>query len=153
MWSGVDESLEGCAPQPYKSLVTNSSKEMTCFSDFPFPEEDPTYMPMNLVRKYLRSYAEYFELNKYIQLETKIHKVSKARDYDETGNWEIDIEASNGRRSIEIFDAVIVCTGVCVKPRYPVMEGMENFKGKIEHSMSFRGGENYKNKIVVVVGK
>ncbi|XP_041357344.1 dimethylaniline monooxygenase [N-oxide-forming] 1-like [Gigantopelta aegis] len=152
MWSGVDESLTGCAPQPYKSLVTNSSKEMTCFSDYPFPKEVPTYMPMKLVRKYLNSYAEHFNLKPYIQLETKIIQVSKARDYDESGKWDIAIEDSNGRRHTEIVHAVIVCTGVCVKPRYPTIEGMVCFKGKIEHSISFTGGEAYKDRNIVVVG-
>jgi len=42
LWSSKEESTIGLASL-YPGLITNTSKEMTCFSDFPMPAEWPNY--------------------------------------------------------------------------------------------------------------
>ncbi|XP_041372680.1 dimethylaniline monooxygenase [N-oxide-forming] 2-like [Gigantopelta aegis] len=46
----------------------------------------------------------------------------------------------------------MICSGCLKRPRYPDIEGMDNFQGNIEHAMDFQTGEVYKKKKVVVVG-
>ena len=106
-----------------------------------------------MVNDYLISYANHFNLRKYIHFKTKVNQISKARDYDETGKWEVTIEDDEGNTRLEVFDAVMICSGYFSKPKYPDIEGMDCFKGKIEHAMDFRTGEVYKNMNVVVIGK
>uniref|UniRef100_A0A8C6WLQ9 Flavin-containing monooxygenase n=1 Tax=Neogobius melanostomus TaxID=47308 RepID=A0A8C6WLQ9_9GOBI len=53
----------------YRSLVTNTSKEMTCFSDFPMPDHYPNYTPNSLLLQYYRLYAQHFDLLKYIHFQ------------------------------------------------------------------------------------
>lgn len=50
----------------YRSLVSNTSKEMMCFSDFPMPDDYPNYMHNSQLLQYLRLYTEHFNLLKYI---------------------------------------------------------------------------------------
>ncbi|XP_068096023.1 dimethylaniline monooxygenase [N-oxide-forming] 2-like isoform X2 [Hyperolius riggenbachi] len=63
------ESVEDKRASLYTSVVTNTSKEMTCYSDFPMPEDFPTYLHHSKVLQYLRLYANHFRLLKYIQFE------------------------------------------------------------------------------------
>ncbi|XP_041373298.1 dimethylaniline monooxygenase [N-oxide-forming] 2-like [Gigantopelta aegis] len=153
MWNTDDNSFSSSSPMIYTSLVSNTSKMMTCFSDFLFSKETPTYMTPAMIHEYLLNYEGHFKLRKYIQFKTEVHQVSKARDYDETGNWELTINDSNGKRRIEVFNAVMICSGCFKKPRYPDIEGMGSFQGRIEHAMNFLTGEDYKKKNVIVVGK
>lgn len=53
----------------YRSVITNTSKEMSCFSDFPFPEDFPSYLPHSLVLEYLRMYARHFGLLQHIRFQ------------------------------------------------------------------------------------
>lgn len=62
------------SPQPertsiYRSLVTNTSKEMTCFSDFPMPDHYPNYVHNTLLLQYYRQYAQHFDLLKHIRFQ------------------------------------------------------------------------------------
>ncbi|XP_041372678.1 dimethylaniline monooxygenase [N-oxide-forming] 2-like [Gigantopelta aegis] len=153
IWDAGDDTYPPSPPKSYPSLVTNSSKVMSCFSDFPFSKETTPFMTPKMMHDYLVSYVDHFKLQKYIQFKAEIRQVSKARDYDETGNWELAIDDGNGGKPrVEVFNAVVICSGYFRKARYPDIEGVGRFQGKIEHAMDFRTGEVYKDKHVVVVG-
>ena len=51
----------------YRSVITNTSKEMSCFSDFPCPEDFPSFLPHHLLLEYFRMYARHFDLLRYIR--------------------------------------------------------------------------------------
>lgn len=51
----------------YRSVITNTSKEMSCFSDFPYPEDFPNYLHHSLVMEYFRMYARHFDLLRHIR--------------------------------------------------------------------------------------
>ncbi|PIO24619.1 hypothetical protein AB205_0097930, partial [Aquarana catesbeiana] len=51
----------------YESVVTNTSKEMMCYSDFPIPEGYPNFLHNTKMMEYYKQYAERFGLLKYIQ--------------------------------------------------------------------------------------
>ena len=44
----------------HRCTISNTSKEMTYFSDFPMPKEYPVFLPNKLVLKYLQNYAQEF---------------------------------------------------------------------------------------------
>ncbi|CAG8599324.1 32068_t:CDS:2, partial [Racocetra persica] len=53
IWRYEDVSEKNKEPYSsiYKSILTNTSKEMTTFSDFPIPADWPTYLNHSLVEK------------------------------------------------------------------------------------------------------
>ena len=53
----------------YRSLVTNTSKEMMCFSDFPMPADYPNYLHNAQLLQYYRLYADHFGLRKHIRFQ------------------------------------------------------------------------------------
>ncbi|KAI2520409.1 FMO1 isoform 3 [Pan troglodytes] len=71
LWRFTEHVEEGRASL-YKSVVSNSCKEMSCYSDFPFPEDYPNYVPNSQFLEYLKMYANHFDLLKHIQFKSGI---------------------------------------------------------------------------------
>ncbi|XP_069823703.1 dimethylaniline monooxygenase [N-oxide-forming] 2-like isoform X2 [Dendropsophus ebraccatus] len=137
----------------YNSVITNTSKEMMCYSDFPTPEDFPTYLHNSKVLEYLRLYAAHFRLLQYIQFKTEVCLVSKTPDFSKTGQWEVTTECS-GVKKKECFDAVLICNGHHVEPYLPLesFPGICDFKGRYIHSRFYKKYEDYRGKTVMVVG-
>uniref|UniRef100_A0A8C5J4T9 Flavin-containing monooxygenase n=1 Tax=Junco hyemalis TaxID=40217 RepID=A0A8C5J4T9_JUNHY len=118
----------------YRSVITNTSKEMSCFSDFPFPEDFPNYLPHSLVLEYLRMYAQHFDLLRHIRFQTTVLSVRKCPDFSTSGRWEVVTE-SHGVRESHVFDAVMVCTGHYQEPYLP----LASFPGVPQHQEPHMG--------------
>ncbi|XP_072345253.1 flavin-containing monooxygenase 5-like [Scyliorhinus torazame] len=138
----------------YRSLISNSSKEMMCFSDFPFPEDYPTFMHHSKVLQYLRLYAQNFGLMKYIRLKTDVLTVERNQDFSSTGQWDVTTKDSEGNTKTAIFDAILLCTGHHCYPHMPLhsFPGIEKFKGRYTHSKMYRDLQLFEGKRVVVIG-
>ncbi|XP_057886608.1 dimethylaniline monooxygenase [N-oxide-forming] 2-like [Melospiza georgiana] len=138
----------------YRSVITNTSKEMSCFSDFPFPEDFPNYLPHSLVLEYLRMYTQHFDLLRHIRFQTTVLSVRKCPDFSTSGQWEVVTE-SHGVRESHVFDAVMVCTGHYQEPYLPLASfpGIESrFKGQYLHSWEYRDVQAFRGKRVLVLG-
>ncbi|KAK3542651.1 hypothetical protein QTP86_031471, partial [Hemibagrus guttatus] len=138
----------------YRSLVLNTSKEMTCFSDFPMPAHYPNYMHHSMQLKYLRLYAEHFDLLKYIRFQTTVLSVRQRHDFSDTGQWEVVTEDRDGHRGTQVFDAVLVCSGSFTHPVTPLSSfpGIDTFPGKCFHSWEYKDPHSFHGKRVVVIG-
>ncbi|XP_007444895.1 dimethylaniline monooxygenase [N-oxide-forming] 4, partial [Python bivittatus] len=137
----------------HRSLVTNTAKEMTCFSDFPFPESCPNYMHHSMMLEYLKDYAKHFHLLDCIQFKTVVYSIRKHPDFTSTGQWVVHTEA-NGQRASAVFDAVMICSGHYAEVNEPLhsFPGLENFKGHYMHSWEYREPKGLEGKMVLVVG-
>ncbi|CAJ1064660.1 dimethylaniline monooxygenase 5-like [Notolabrus celidotus] [Xyrichtys novacula] len=138
----------------YNSVVMNSSKEMTAFSDFPPPAELPNNMHHSDVLQYLRLYTQTFNLLPHIRFQMMVVSVRQRPDFATTGQWEVEAESGQGQRETHVFDAVIVCTGHYTYPHLPLKDfpGIESFDGTYFHSWDYRGAEGLQGKRVVVIG-
>ncbi|XP_056671499.1 flavin-containing monooxygenase 1 [Monodelphis domestica] len=152
LWQFTEHVEEGRASL-YKSVVTNSSKEMSCYSDFPFPEDYPNFVPHDQFLEYLKMYANKFNLLKCIQFKTVVCSVKKGPDFSTSGQWEVTTE-HKGKQESAIFDAVMVCTGYLTIPFLPLdsFPGIKTFKGKFLHSREYKHPDLFKDKRVLVVG-
>uniref|UniRef100_A0A7N4V2U7 Flavin-containing monooxygenase n=2 Tax=Sarcophilus harrisii TaxID=9305 RepID=A0A7N4V2U7_SARHA len=137
----------------YKSVVTNITKEMSCYSDFPFPENFPNYMKHTMVMEYLRSYAEHFDLLRCIHFKTTVKSITKHQDFAVTGQWDVVTE-TEGKQDTATFDAVMICTGHYLNPRLPLesFPGINKFQGQILHSQEYRSPESFQGKRIIVIG-
>ncbi|KAI0232850.1 Dimethylaniline monooxygenase [N-oxide-forming] 2 [Lamellibrachia satsuma] len=148
----VDPLVEGrvcVAP----TTTSNLSKEMSAFSDFPFPKQFSNFMHHSHMLTYLRSYAAKFDLEKYIKYDRDVTLVEPAADYDSTGRWTV---AAKDRKSGEVksstFDAVLVCNGLNNQPRWPEIPGLKSFNGRVLHAVEHGDLTVYDGKRVVVIG-
>lgn len=58
-----------------------------------------------------------------------------------------------GLTSIEIYNAVLLCTGHYVDPYIPPVKGLKDFKyGRILHCRNYKDFHGYEDKRVIVVG-
>ncbi|KAJ8789160.1 hypothetical protein J1605_004954 [Eschrichtius robustus] len=70
LWQFSDNEEEGRA-SIYQSVFINSSKEMMCFPDFPYPDDYPNYMHKSKLQEYIKTFAQKKDLLRYIQFESK----------------------------------------------------------------------------------
>lgn len=136
----------------FRSTVTNTSKEIMAFSDFPVPLEYPNYMLNTYVNQYLNLYADKFNLKKHIVYRTSVKLAEPSDDYDTTGRWRIHLEDQDGRARTEVFDAVLVCNGHHETPCVPDFPGLGEFQGDVVHTKDYRRPTGYEEKRVLVVG-
>ncbi|XP_035380584.1 flavin-containing monooxygenase 5-like isoform X1 [Electrophorus electricus] len=150
----IQETPEAGCSSVYRSLFSNTSKEMMCFSDFPMPAHYPNYLHHSRLLDYLRLYAEHFELLKHIHFQTTVHSVRPRPDFSLSGQWEVVTENKDGLKETHTFDGVLVCSGHFTHPFMPLsaFPGIDTFSGKCCHSWEYKDAELFRGKRVVVVG-
>ena len=134
----------------WPAMRTNTSKYMTAFSDFPLPAETPLYAPNEAVRGYLERYAERFDLDRRLQLGTRVQEVELQHD----GSWRVAVSAPDGRRREELHSHVIVASGRYHRPSIPSIPGLASFTGRggVTHTFNYRDPERFKGLRVLVAG-
>nr|XP_006211173.2 dimethylaniline monooxygenase [N-oxide-forming] 3 isoform X1 [Vicugna pacos] len=152
LWKYSDHPEEGRA-SIYRSVFTNSSKEMTCFPDFPCPDDYPNFMHNSKLQEYITMFAKEKNLLRYIQFKTTVSSVNKRPDFSTTGQWDVTTE-KDGKTESAIFDAVLICSGHHVYPNLPKesFPGINLFKGKCFHSRDYKEPGIFKGKRVLVIG-
>ncbi|NXF44956.1 FMO3 monooxygenase, partial [Oceanites oceanicus] len=152
LWRYTDQAEEGRA-SIYRTVFTNSCKEMMCYPDFPFPDDHPNYMHNARLQHYICKYAEHFDLLRHIRFKTLVTKVKKRPDFSVTGQWEV-VTQRDGKEETAVFDAVMVCSGHHVYPKLPIAEfpGIQKFKGCYFHSREYKEPEKFRGKKVLVIG-
>ena len=119
----------------YKSLKTNLPKEVMAFPDFPFPASKSEYGNLQLnhrniywnsycifqesflhhteVLAYLESYADHFDLKKFIHYNTTVKHVVHSNK-----EWNVTVEnLETGDLTTLKFEAVVVCNGKDIVPK------------------------------------
>ncbi|XP_017259364.1 flavin-containing monooxygenase FMO GS-OX-like 2 [Kryptolebias marmoratus] len=140
----------------YRDLRTNLPKEVMMFPDFPFDPQLSSFLPHQEVQAYLERYCENFQLRPHIRFSTvvgNVRPVVTATEGEERKvTWEVTSSDLSGRQKTESFDSVLVCSGHYSDPHLPHVPGIENFKGKVLHSHSYRFAEPFSGQTVVVLG-
>ncbi|XP_060588657.1 flavin-containing monooxygenase 5-like [Ruditapes philippinarum] len=153
LWHYRDYASNDQEPSLYNSCSINTSKEMTCYSDFPIPKDFPNFMHHTHFKKYLELYAENFDLMNYIKLQTEVIKVEKADNFEETGQWIVTTrDLKSNKTSKEKFDFVMIANGHLTEPNKPSLPGLEKFKGKVLHTHDYKDFRGFENLNVLIVG-
>lgn len=126
----------------YESTHFISSRDLSAFIGHPMPRDYPDYPSHRQILAYLRSFAEAFGLRDKIQFNTGVLRIQK----DSASRWAVDL-ADGTRR---LYSAVICATGVCWDPSMPTFKGQ--FDGEVRHSISFKHGDEFRGRRVLVVG-
>ncbi|CAK7206931.1 hypothetical protein SEUCBS139899_009738 [Sporothrix eucalyptigena] len=101
------------------------------------------------IQKYLRGIVDKYELMQYIRLK---HTITGAEWVEEDGKWRVTVTGPDGQTVEEICDIFINGGGVLNKFRYPNIEGLESFKGKLMHTARWDNSYDLKDKKVAVIG-
>jgi len=178
VWVYRDNENQTGRGRLYRSTVTNTSKEMMSFSDFPPPPHLPPFLRHDQLRRYYESYADFFHLTPHVKTESEVVAVEKAPDHVISGRWVVTVRSTaNDNHNCDanddyyyedlsqdcaelpilrrlLFDAVIVCVGILGKKNLPVeeYEGYFQFQGMVLHACTYRRPDDYVDKKVVIVG-
>jgi cation diffusion facilitator CzcD-associated flavoprotein CzcO len=127
----------------YKSVHMISSKAFSEYTDFPIPDDLPTYLGHEQALEYLRSYARAFGVYDHIEFGRSVASVVPIED---GRRWEVTLDGGEVRR----YSGVVVANGHLWKPRTPVYPG--EFTGVQVHSAHYKTPELLRDKRVLVVG-
>lgn len=131
----------------YKTLHINTAKNITSFSDLPFEKEVQMFPDHRDMYKYLKNYAQKFDLNKYIRFNSKVVSVRKSKDYSsDKPIWEVETASGDVQR----FDRVVVATGHLDNPME--VEQFKEFGGEYFHSHYYKEPGPYVGKRICIVG-
>uniref|UniRef100_A0A4W2GJX4 Flavin-containing monooxygenase n=1 Tax=Bos indicus x Bos taurus TaxID=30522 RepID=A0A4W2GJX4_BOBOX len=119
----------------YKSVISNTSKEMMAYSDYPFPDHFPNYLHNSKIMEYLHMYVKHFHLLKHIRFLSKVCSVRK-------------------KKESYVFDGIMVCSGLFTNPFMPLQKfpGIMRFKGQYIHSWEYKSPEKFQGKKIIVIG-
>lgn len=125
----------------YESCHYISSKNGSGYYDFPMPEAYPDYPSRKLIHRYIRSFAETYQLGEAIEFGTTVVAAEPEGD-----RWIVTTD--DGR--VRSFLGLIVCPGCNWHPRVPNFPG--TFSGDVFHSSAYREPSQVAGKRVLVVG-
>jgi hypothetical protein len=126
----------------YESAHFISSRDLSGFMGFPMPKHFPDYPSYRQILTYVRSFADAYGLRAAIRLGTSVNQVRK----DATGHWVVELGDGSRRR----YKAVVCATGCNWDPNLPTFKG--EFAGELRHSVTYRSGDEFRGKRVLVVG-
>ncbi len=102
------------------------------------------------IHEYLEHIADSFGIRENIRFNVE---VVEARFDDDNGEWQLQIVTPNGGTEILRANAVVSAVGAFNKPRFPDVEGLDEFEGESAHTARWPDdGIDLKGKRVVVVG-
>lgn len=116
------------------------------FTAYSFPPSTYLYPKTAAVQDYLKSYADHFDLRRFIQLNTR---VSNTIWDSNTNHWIVDIE---GQSTSYEFDYLIIANGHYRIPLYPDTPGMNAWltRGKASHAAWYKRPRDLGNTVMVV---
>lgn len=131
----------------YRSLHINTSRERMQFRDFPMPKDYPDYPRHDLIARYFESYANAFELHRFIRFGTSVERAEPRAQ----GGFRLTL----GDGMVEECDALIVANGHHWDPAWPEPSIPGSFAGLELHSHSYIDPDEpyaLRGKRVLVVG-
>ncbi|KAI1305222.1 Dimethylaniline monooxygenase [N-oxide-forming] 2 [Halotydeus destructor] len=130
-----------------RNTVMVTSIAMSCFSDFPPSHDTALFLSQRDAQKYLEDYVDHFELRRHIRFNSTVTDVSRRKDL----TWRIDYRDTDGDQS-DVYQAVIICTGLQCEPHTPDIPGLKDFKGTVMHTSQYKSSHNLRGKDVLIVG-
>jgi amino acid transporter len=128
----------------YESAHFISSKYTSGFYGAPMPGEFPDYPTWWQIRDYIRDFARDWGLYDHVTFNTEV----VSADPLPGERW--CVRLSDGR-TLE-YDGLIAAPGVTWHANAPRFRGMETFAGELRHSVTFRSGQEFLGKRVLIVG-
>ncbi|KAI3741211.1 hypothetical protein L1987_58881 [Smallanthus sonchifolius] len=150
---GIDTGREIIHATIYKSLRTNSPRQIMGFSDYMFEGKeygDPRMFPGHQeFLRYLEDFADNFGVTKLIRFNSEVTRVELLDSGDEfVVEWK-----TSGVSSTEVFDAVVVCNGHNTQPRAALdIPGILEWPKKQLHAHNYRVPDPFQDQVVVIIG-
>ncbi len=132
----------------YKTLHINTARDLTAFKDFAFDPDVQDFPDHKDMAKYLKAYADHFDVTRRIKFKTRVTDVRRAPSYnDAKPRWIIETETG----ATTEYDTVIIASGHLTKPLDEPMF-RDGFKGEYLHSHHYKDPATYAGRRICIVG-
>ncbi|OAL46300.1 FAD/NAD(P)-binding domain-containing protein [Pyrenochaeta sp. DS3sAY3a] len=119
------------------------------FSFAPNPNWPNYYATSEQIHEYMHDVANKYDCNRYIKYK---HSVKSAVWNEAKGKWEVDVQNGDGAIVHDEVDVFINAGGVLNNWKWPNIEGLQDFKGKLVHSARWDQEYDFTDKRVAVIG-
>lgn len=127
----------------YPGIACDVPSHLYSYSFAPNPEWSHVFSPGDEILEYFERVSRENKVEDHIEFNTEIRSMELRE-----GQWQI--ETNDGRK--DVADFVIAATGVLHHPRYPDIEGQDDFDGAIFHSARWDHSISIEGKRVGVIG-
>ena len=135
-----DDRVGGTWARRYDRLHLHTLRRFSGLAHHPMPRDYPKYVPKDLFARYLHDYAEHLGLK--VELNQLVREVRPAH-----GHWTIETSTGTLRSRV-----VIIATGHYNVPVMPGWAGVDEFQGRVIHSVDYRSGRAFAGQRVLVIG-
>ncbi|CBI28073.3 unnamed protein product, partial [Vitis vinifera] len=132
----------------YDRLHLHLPKEHCELPLMPFPPDFPRYPTKHQFLNYLEAYAKRFDIRPFF------NKTVVSAEFDPRSRlWQVKTRGFKKEEEI-VYQCqwLIVATGENAEEVVPEIQGMNEFAGPIIHTSSYKSGDSYRGKRVLVVG-
>ncbi|GAM39067.1 hypothetical protein TCE0_034f10308 [Talaromyces pinophilus] len=119
------------------------------YSFAPNPEWPNYYATSQQIHEYMHQVADKYDCNKYIKYE---HSIKSAVWNENDAKWAIKVQKGDGSVLEDNVDVFINAGGVLNNWKWPNIEGLHNFKGKLIHSARWDEDYDFTGKRVASIG-
>jgi dimethylaniline monooxygenase (N-oxide forming) len=148
---GGQWNVRGPSSGVWPSMVTNTSRFLTCFSDLCHRPKTPLFPSNEEILSYLHRYTNCFGLVNHIRVRTRIELIEPSV---KDATWKITFRSNGSEPKTETFPYVVVASGRFNKPSIPSLPGLESFSGSdgVIHSFHYKDPTSFRGKRVLVAG-
>lgn len=114
----------------------------------PNPKWSTYYAYSEEINAYFKGFCDKHGLRKYIKFQ---HRVTKAEWVEEKGQWRVEV-AHNGDTLVDWCHILVNGSGLLNKWKWPDINGLTSFKGKLLHSAAWDDTLDRAGKRVAVLG-
>ncbi|XXG63660.1 hypothetical protein AAC387_Pa05g1795 [Persea americana] len=131
----------------YDRLRLHLPKQFCELPLMPFPPSFPTYPTKQQFIAYLEDYVRQFKLR------PAFNQTVESAEYDERlGFWRVRAVGLKEEKMEYVCRWLVVATGENAEAVIPEINGIGDFEGPVVHTSSYRSGDAYHGKRVLVVG-
>ncbi|KAG8156894.1 hypothetical protein KVR01_013307 [Diaporthe batatas] len=119
------------------------------YSFCPNPEWPGYYATSRQIFAYMKDVEKKYECEKFIKLK---HSITSAIWDEAKGKWQLKVKGSDGVEFSDEADVFINAGGVLNNWKWPSIEGLHSFEGKLCHSAKWDDTYDFTDKRVAVIG-
>lgn len=126
----------------YESAHFISSRTLSAFDGFPFPDDYADYPSRRQILAYLHSFADHHDLRPHIVFGTEVVRADPLPE----GGWSLELQDG----ATQEVAALVAANGHLWDPHSPEYPG--SFSGEIYHARDYRSADQLRGRRVLIVG-
>lgn len=126
--------------------ITNFIYSFTLEPDYPWQH---AFAPREELMAYVNHVVDKYNLRQHAVFNTR---VVHAQWSENAARWLVDVERADGERERLTPNVVLSCAGLFSTPKFPAIEGIESFEGRMFHTTAWDQDYDYAGKRVALIG-